>query len=351
VDFGAYYELYVPEKQKDASGNIVKDEETGKDIVTWKYVQLPKYNPNPIPALVFKFLGYARVVGNDTADTVQMKPNDLNLTYWYLEDDVHYGDVYVSEEDPMWKWKWRKDGELEANKFSVVELKKDSSFAAVVFSINRPKDYITNAGTKFELKDTKDQRLDVIKLDRPVLFEGGLITKAGSNEDSVYYARMRSQEYSYLPAMQKEKTYYRLVIDDTIHSELSPYPIRLSHQLSNLHPTLPLPEAKVTHVHVMPGDIDIPATRDTVLVQYDDTHSTDYFFKFNRDSLLFDHYIGTDSLGISFSAIPPDTILKRFRIDTPLATGGKYTFPINVYKLQKDGVIYVDTILIRTEVP
>ncbi|MDR1919195.1 MAG: DUF4988 domain-containing protein [Tannerellaceae bacterium] len=334
VDYGTFYRLYVPEKKEDESGNIIKDED-GRDIVTWRPIDLPKHEPNPIPTLVFKFLGYARVVGNDdTADTVQMKPDDLNLTYWYL-NDISYDGTSVSEGHPMWKWRPRDEGELEVNKFSVIELKNDSSYAAVVFSINRPKDYITKADTKFQLKDTKGQILEAIKLDRPILFEGGLITKAGSNEDSVYYARMRSPEYPYQPEIQKEKAYYRLVIDDTIHSELSPYPILLSH----LYPT-PLPEATVDSV--MPGNI--LTTTDTVLVPYNPV--TRYSFKLNRDSLLFDHYIGTDSPRID---IPQETAFKRFRIDTLLAPGERYTFPINVYKLQKDGVIYVDTILIRTE--
>ncbi|MDR2389983.1 MAG: DUF4988 domain-containing protein [Tannerellaceae bacterium] len=350
VDFGDYYELYTPIQEKDENGNLVTitDPVTGKTKVKrdWDVIKLPKYNPDPEPALVFKFIGYAIVLRGDTV--TQMLTEDLELPYTFL-DHVHYGNLPVSEDSTLWKWRRRATGELVEDQFRIARLINDS--LAVVFSINKSNEYMLQLGEPsspelFELRNTRNEALRAIRLDRPKFFDDkGLISKAGSNNDTLYFARLRDPQLSYIPFVQTGLIYYRLVINDSIRSELAPYPLRISQ-------TPPLAQAMVENL--IPSGIwngsgsEWTVPNDTTIK---------YRLKFNADSVnLFDHYISVSTSPlpnkIILSSLAGDSIVEVFKVDTLLSSpGDNYPFNIIVHKLQKDGAIYQEIVKVRATNP
>jgi hypothetical protein len=145
--------------------------------------------------------------------------------------------------------------------------------------------------------------------------------------------------------MQSGSTYYRLVMNDTVRSELSPYPLRIS-QLPALD------RAWVESVN--PFSVGMPVTAPFGTYDLPNNTSETYHLGFTNQGNLFDHYIAkTETTKIILSQYSAaDTIIKRFRVDTLLpASGDEYKFPLIVYTLQKDGVIFMDTIWIKTVQP
>ncbi|MDR1555609.1 MAG: DUF4988 domain-containing protein [Tannerellaceae bacterium] len=344
VDWGRYYELYMPFQSTDP---------TGVTSLTWKMIPLPKYKPDLDPPLVFNFLGYARIVGN--GDTIQMVEGDFDLPYWYLEDIRDHNGNPVTENDPLWKWKWRRpQQDIVTGEFRIDKL---STKWAVVFSINRPDITTLEMG----LIDSRGSLLEAIAFpEKAKNFDkaNGFITKASSNNDTVYYARMRTQ--TYFPGQsvldqQKGKVYYRLIIINNIKnypnnliepesspykSELSPYPINLVYKYAELQPA--------TIENITAPHPSSPRVADTFKIAYDD-EVTRHSIRFTNASSLFDHYIHTDSVGIDFAPVPPDSVRRTFRLDTTLTPPATYKFPIDVYTLQVDGVIDSTRIWIKAE--
>jgi hypothetical protein len=273
-----------------------------------------------------------------------MEPYDLDLRYIHFTD-IRYGSVAIAENDAMWKWRKPGPGELEKNEFRIARLLNDSM--AVVFSINRPIELL-DAATPFRLKDTQSRVLEAVRLDSPRLFEGGLISKAGSNDDSVYYARMRSPELTFLPGaiQQKGKVYYRLVIgNDSIRSELSPYPIQLAPEVL----TANVDSVKVNGVPTLAPPAS-PSTYNVPYVEYNSANpaSTGYTLGFSNASNLFDHYIDVDTNTYNWVKIlSSDSIIRVFGIDTNGIGSATYVFPVEVFKLLKDGTIHKEDITIE----
>jgi hypothetical protein len=331
VDFGQYYELYMPEQ------TTYMDPEDGeqKTRLEWKMIELPKYNRALDPPLVFRFLGYGRVINEDT---VQLVNGDFNLTWWYLDQIRDWdGNGPLTEQSSLWKWKWRGAQEIKTDSFMITELPANNRYA-VVFSINRPN--ITTY--KIELIDSKGNSLEAVALENARNFDNGLITKAGSNGDTVYYARIKTQPY--FPGegsliQQKGNIYYRLLVD-TFKSELSPYPINLKYKYEGLQ------KARVNNI----TDPSATADHDTFKIAYDD-RTTDHSLTFTNTANLFDHYIYTDSTRIAIDSIPAGSVLvpRTFRLDSTLTPPATYKFPIYVYTLHVDGTTDKDTVWIKAE--
>ncbi|MDR2118746.1 MAG: hypothetical protein LBP25_04365 [Tannerellaceae bacterium] len=357
VDFGDYYELYTPVQKRDENGNLLMKTHpvTGKQSpdTEWKYLQLPRYDPDPEPALVFKFIGYARVLPGDSI--VKMEPTDLDLKYTWL-DFVHYDNptpTPVSEDSAVWKWKWRGPEEIKEDQFRIARLMNDS--LAVVFSINRDLTQLDfSTSEPLRLRDTKNSPMEAFRLDRPKLLNG-LITKAGdvgSNNDTVYFARMRNRDpwlASVPTPLQSGKVYYRLVINDTVRSELSPFPL----EISNAWPLAVATVDKVEETSSPYTQYPLVGTR--YELPNDSLQWYDLTF-FNPGS-LFDYYLSADTVSKKIklaprTVAPADTFLRAFRIDTTLkSSGDEYSLPIEVYILQNDGVIRKETITVRTSEP
>jgi hypothetical protein len=355
VDFGDYYELYTPVQEKDAYGNpvVVTDPVTGESKIkrTWEFIKLPKYKPDPEPALFFKFIGYAKVLKGDSV--VEMLTEDLELQYTFL-DYVHlYNDTRpVSEDSAIWKWKRRGSGELVEDQFRIARLVTDS--LAVVFSINKPREYMNLLGDpaspgNFQLRNTRNESLTALRLDRPTFFDDkGVISKVGSNNDTLYFARLRNMdpllERVPFPSTETGKIYYRLVMNDTVRSELSPYPLRVL-------PVPALDEARVDKL-LVPSVLEVTPSA-AGIYEIPNNTSNRYQLSFTNSN-LFDHYITTSKPVDSICLYPlaGDTIIKVFKVDTLLQDpGSSYQFDITVRKLQKDGIIYQETIQVRATEP
>jgi hypothetical protein len=337
VDWGQYYELFMPVQDSVT----VTDPETGLTTkivrLQWRMIELPKYRRDLNPPLVFKFLGYARVI-ND-ADTVQLLQSDLSLNWWYLDSNElrDWNGNVITEDSSLWKWKWRVPRrDIVTDSFIINELSANKY--AVLFSINRPG--ITNLDIK--LIDSRGLSLDAVVLEKAKFFDNGLITKASSNNDTVYYARMKTLPYfpgSGSLDQQKGKIYYRLLVD-TFKSELSPYPIELRYKYDGLQ------KATVSGIS-QPGSRVV----DTFKIAYDDkTTAHTITFNPNNPTSLFDYYIQTDSIRIALAPPQPtDSILRTFRLDSTLTPPATYKFPIYVYMLHVDGTTNKDTVWVKAE--
>jgi hypothetical protein len=330
VDHGKYYELFIPKKE-----TILDPEGTPIEETTWQMIKLPKYKEILDP-LVFKFLGYAAVV--NVNDTVRLIEGDFNLTWWYKDYILDWNGNTITEESPQWKWKWRGAQDIKTDSFMIKELPANKKYA-IVFSVNRP-DIVT---ADLKLIDSKGNRLEAVALESAKNFDDGLITKTGSNNDSVYYTRVTTQ--SSFPGFgpldrQKGKIYYRLVVSDTIKSELSPYPINLQQEYAGLQP------ASVSGVSATSA----PAVQDTFKIAFDDK-TTQHAVLFNNSASLFDHYISTDSIRIAIDSVSSSTVNvpQKFRLDSTLTPPATYKFPIYVYMLHKDGTAKRDTVWVKAE--
>ncbi|MDR2810862.1 MAG: DUF4988 domain-containing protein [Tannerellaceae bacterium] len=355
VDFSDYYELYTPIQEKDAFGNpvMITDPVTGRQKVkrTWDHIKLPKWKPDPEPTLFFKFIGYAKVLPGDSV--VELLTEDLNLQYTWM-DFVRHGTTQITEDSLMWKWKRRGTGELVEDQFHIARLVGSDSLA-VIFSINKSREYMNLLGdpsssrSDFQLRNSRNEPLTAVRLDRPKFFDDkGLITKVGSNNDTLYVARMRNDPWlTTVPAMEFGKNiYYRIVINDTVRSELSPYPLRIA---------TPWPLSVATVSNLIPSKV-ATVSWDQANSRYDIPNDTSVRYQLGFNSYsgnLFDHYITSSKPADSIRLYPltpliNDTIIKVFKVDTLLQNPGDfYDFDIIVNKLQKDGAIYQETIKVR----
>jgi hypothetical protein len=327
VDLGDHYELYIPMQVLENGVPVVPP------AFTMQQIRLPKWLQESNPPVVFKILGFAEKTATDTVRLL----GDVEFNYWYIEH------ISVARDSSMWQWDYYPSkGEMEEGEYIIPQLKNTTRNIGVVFSINRSKEYITNSGLSFGLYDSKGQKLNVIKLDSPIDFDDGLITKAGSNGDTVYYARMQEESFRSVPVplsnIPKGKIYYRMIVEDatTIKSELAPYTINLSR--STISSAL-----KVIEVA---GAGALPPGMDTFVV----TASTTFFNPIGIENLdsVYDYYLDSLSLPrVTFGKTGADTNFKTFKVDSPATGEADYAFKLNVYILQMDGVISLDTINIK----
>ena len=329
VDQGQYYELFIPKEETEL------DEGTEVKVTKWQMIQLPKYKETLDP-LVFKFLGYAEVININ--DTVRLLTNDFNLTWWYKDYISDWNGNIITEASPLWKWKLRGPQEMRTDTFMIDELPAGKRYA-IVFSVNRQN--IETASLK--LVDSKGNQLEAVALESAKNFDNGLITKTGGNNDSVYYTRITTQPYfpgdSHLDR-QKGKLYYRLVVNDTVKSELSPFPISLTKKYAGL------PQASVTGISA-PSAAPV---QDTFKIAYNDKTTT-HSISFSNPSSLFDHYIHTDSARIAIDSVLSGSVSvpRTFRLDSTLTPPATYKFPIYVFMLHVDGTTKKQTIWVKAE--
>ncbi|MDR1646182.1 MAG: hypothetical protein LBS05_10265 [Tannerellaceae bacterium] len=344
IDNGSYYVLYVPMQEKTPEGQLVYNAD-GTEHWILAEITLPKWAQAIEGPVYFKILGYAEISA-DTARLLDDGTVDLYWEYWHI--NLHHpaeGPAF-SPDDEKWKWKWVDTlfADMKTDKYSIPSLYEKE--IAVVFSLNRPQSYMDTV--KIGLYDSQDKKLGIIALDQAQPLSQ-ILTKtkvsSGSNSDTLYYARLRTETAALiLPIqVQKNRVYYRLVAEnnDNLRSELSASTIGLNRQ------TIPS-ELNVFNVdHSGP----IPGPPDTFLIQARDTIpisivSPEKIYDYYIDSLRGGGHLPYVAFGDSTEGYYN---YKTFTVDSPKTlTDPPYLFRLGVYKLQKDGAVYIDTILIKS---
>jgi hypothetical protein len=229
---------------------------------------------------------------------------------------------------------------MSTDKYSIPKLQGAQNIA-LVFSLNRPKSYLDTV--QLGLYDSQNRKLGILAFDQPQRLSQLFTTKVGgSNGDTIYYARMKTEATATIPqtSVQRGKIFYRLIVEngDDLRSEFS------ATTLNFARTTIP-GELKVLTVA---GSGVIPP--DTFLVHASDTNQ----ISINSPEKIYDYYL--DSIR-GLGPLRHVTFLdstdgyhnyRTFKVDSPQnAAQDPYHFRLNVYKLQKDGAVYIDTIRIK----
>ncbi|MDR1259103.1 MAG: hypothetical protein LBK65_07505 [Tannerellaceae bacterium] len=328
VDHGQYYDLFVP-VQKEVGGVLLTNDD-GKPVTEMKMIQLPKWQGEAEPPLFFKILGYAEIVNSDT-----FRLQDLLLDYSITDSLYNFTDGYrVTGDSAIWKWEWKRGAPIVENTYIVPYL--GDKEIAVVFSINKPATYIKSLNpSNLGLYDSKNQKLSLVAFDQPIERLSGLLTRGGTNGDTIYYARMVSgASPKTLPSPASTPVYYRLVIEDSIKSDFASHTIQLF-PYSATPGAFGVIDNNNTSVHPTSGPPD------TFDVQRNTLHSVVFY-----GAAYYDYYITNDSAAsVVWSGNTSSTVdnYKKFNVTAP-----NYTFPLSIRKLQVNGAIYLDTIIIRS---
>jgi hypothetical protein len=341
VDLGEYYELFVPIQEKDPSGQYVVNPD-GTPKWTTQRIKLPKWLQSSQPPVYFRILGYATVVG---ADTLRILDRDLSLNYWYIDSLYNHTEgTRVTHGDDIWRWELNPNGGppyMQEAEYIIPQLQNEN--IAVVFSVNRPQSYMSALDpSKLRLYDSKERKLELIQFEQPVLLDR-LLTKGGSNGDTIYYARMKNESYPPLaPAnVPKGNIYYRLILEDSIRSELATSTIAFSRYT------------------IVPNELEVaPAVSgstlispDTFQVQSSSTQSrvvTILPSVLGDTSKIYGYYIDSLKGGGLLPHVTIGTPPISFKVDSPTTGQSDYEFLLGIYKLQMNGAIYIDTIKIKS---
>jgi hypothetical protein len=332
VDHGQYYELFIPVQLTNAEGELLFNE-ANRPMTELKMIKLPKWIENPNAPLFFKILGYAEIIGTDT-----FYLQELNLDYYKVDSFYNYtGNYRATLDSSIWKWEIKDKMPFPEYNHIIPDIYNKK--IAVVFSINKPKTFMRSLRSDdIGLYDSRGMRLNFIGLETPDSLSGLIATRGGSNGDTLYYAMMRNDNGYDLPIQGAAKTYYRLVIQDSIRSEYSSSSIAL------------LPAASITPSNI----VQIRASDNTLATifpgppdTFDVKKSLQHSVSLSPSGIYYDYYISTslpaDSVALSVGSATYQNY-KAFKINT---TNPNYMFPLGIYKLQLNGAIYVDTVIIR----
>jgi hypothetical protein len=342
VDLGEYYELFVPIQEKDPSGQfVVNPDGTPKWII--QRIKLPKWLTEFKPPVYFRILGYATVVGTDS---LKILDRDLSLNYWYIDSLYNHTEgTMVTHSDDIWKWDLNINGGppyMQESEFIIPQLQNDN--IAVVFSLNKPQSYMNALDPlKLRLYDSKDRKLELIQFEQPVLLDR-LLTKGGSNGDTIYYARMKNESYPPLASanVPKGNIYYRLILEsgDSIRSELASSTIAFSRYTI-------IPEELDVYPAVTGSTLIVP---DTFQVQSSSTLSRIVSISPlipGDTGKIYGYYIDSLKGGGLLPHVTFGTPPISFKVDSPTTGQPDYEFLLGIYKLQMNGAIYIDTIKIK----
>ncbi|MDR1500010.1 MAG: hypothetical protein LBI58_03420 [Tannerellaceae bacterium] len=339
ADHGQYYELFVPMQKRDSFGNPMVNE-AGRPVTELVMIKLPKWLQDAEPPVFFKILGYAEIINTDT-----FKLQDLNLTYYRIDSIYNFTDRYrVTADSSIWKWETKPRVPILGYDYVVPELNRN---IAIVFSINRPKTFIESlSSSEIELHDSKGDSLRLVRIENPKSLSKGLITKGGTNNDTLYYARMVSDGNKYTPGQAIPSStadiYYRMVIQDSIKSDLASHTISLRRDSFSTTTLKSIVVRNSNNMQIWP--ISGGSNPDTFVVQAGVSHSV----SLSPADFYYDHYVATNATGLTPSSVTltgntaPYYNYKRF------IPASSVTFRLGVYKLQFDGKIYTDTIVIRS---
>jgi hypothetical protein len=306
-------------------------------------IMLPKWAQSPTGPVYFKIIGYAEIEA-DTARLLDDGTVDLYWDYWHINLQNKTENLAVQPGDEKWKWNWVDTlfADMSVDKYTIPTLKEKE--IAVVFSLNRPQSYLDTA--TIGLYDSQDRKLEIIALD-PAQPLSQILTKtkgSGSNGDTLYYARLRTETAILIPpsSVQKSRVYYRLVAEngDNLRSELSASTIGLKYQTIASKAVV----QKVAGFGVIPPDTFLVHARDTNNFEFSPLDSVK-IFDYYIDSLRGGGHLPFVTFGDSTAGYQN---YKTFTVDSPQTPAGDpYHFRLNVYKLQKDGSVYIDTIRIK----
>jgi hypothetical protein len=339
VDFPEYYELWVPVQLKDGSDELLFNPD-GTPVCKYETITLPKWLQTAKEPIYFRILGYATLAG---ADTLKIIENDLSLKYWYVNLHNRTEDTVVTQEDEIWKWTLKPAPPYMLTGEYIIPQLQDETIA-VVFSLNRPQSYINSLNlSNLGLYDSKDRKLELVSFDQPVLLDR-LLTKGGSNGDTIYYARMRNISIPYPPiqpsAVPKGRIYYRLALEDSVRSELAASTIEFSRYTPETG-EVPATYSVSGGTFLLPDSFlvqALPATDRNVRIQTSPAADTSKIYGYYIDSLKGGGHLRR----VTIIGDPPS-----FQVDSPATGEPDYGFSLGVYKLQMNGSIYIDTIKIK----
>jgi hypothetical protein len=334
VDHGRYYDLFIPVQLTDANGELLFNE-AGRPVTVTKILKLPKWIEEQDAPLFFKILGYAEIIGTDTFSL-----QDLRLEYHKIDSLYNHTDRYeVTKDSAIWRWRMRPEMPIE---YSHIVPQLSNQRIAVVFSINKSKLFMESlVAEDLVLKDSREQRgLNFVGFNKPESLSGLLTTKGGNNGDTLYYARMvNNNNLQSLGLIQgQEKIFYRLVIQDSIKSDFAAHTIAMIPVKITPSNTI---EVRANNLPLTP----VAGPPDTFNV----TRNVANRVSLSPSNRYYDYYIWTDTLNFPVDSVilSGNTGAENYKTFTVKADSIGYEFPLGIYKLQMDGAIYVDTIVIR----